>query len=503
MTLNPSIKTKFLYGMAVMLLPIMLIALMSFYALRRNTESLGNLVTEVIEAIPQIDKVKGLIMMAQMPPNDYLISGNKAEQNTFGYYVQQIDDSLFELKHAPFARQKDVLLAELVQENWLEGKYLAQKIFAIKDPRSEQNTEKLMKKFDAELGKAVSLLNELEFKVFRDIELEKKNAEAWTYRLYLVISLSLAGGLAIASVAGLLLARMVLHPLRMLSLQAEKIGRGDHPDPIGLNGHDEFSLVMNTFNTMALNMQQKQAELRDMAVRDGLTGLLNRREFLRILAQELDRARRRSTEMSVMMLDIDHFKKINDTYGHQIGDDVLRCTAALFGRQIRAMDTVARYGGEEFIVITPESSEGALVIAKRILAAVAGQPFSDGKGDTFNVTISIGLASYPHHAVEANELVNKADMALYQAKDRGRNQICLAAGETITGLVIATALVSPGRQLASVKPKSVRERFKEKPLPPVPPGRSSENERCAVFRLMNSASSSLPALQQASDDLGL
>lgn len=428
MTLNLSIKTKFMYGMAVMLLPIILIALMSFYALRSNTESLENLVTEVIEDIPQIDKVKGLMMMAQMPPNDYLISGNKAEQNTFGYYVQQIDNSLFELKNAPFSRQKDALLAELVQENWLEGKILAQTIFAIKNPRSEQSIEELMKKFDAELDKAVSLLNELELKVFHDIEIEKKKANAWTYRLYLVIALSLAGGLAIALTTGLLLARMVLHPLRVLSLRAEKIGRGEYPDPITLNSNDEFSQVMETFNSMAQNLRQNQVALEKMAMRDALTGLLNRREISRFLGQELDRARRRSTEMSVMMLDIDHFKKINDSYGHPIGDEVLKGVAALFEQQVRTMDTVARYGGEEFIIITPEGFEGARIIAERIRTAVAERSFADGTKGVFNLTISIGLASYPNHAVTEHELVKKADMALYQAKNQGRNQICIASG---------------------------------------------------------------------------
>lgn len=380
MTFKPNIKNKLLCGVAVMLLPILLIACMAFYALQRNTETYEKMIGEVIDEIPRIGKVKGLILMAQMPPNDYLISANKTEQNTFGYFVEQINEALFELKNAPFSHQQEILLAGLAEDNWREGITFAQQLFAVKNPKTDQRGEELLEEFDAHLGKAVSLLNQLELRTYQEIEEDKQTAKTWIYSLYLVIGFSLAGGLAIASMAGLLLARMVLRPLKELSNRAEMIGRGEHPEPIILKNHDEFSQVMDVFNSMALNLKQNQADLKNMATRDGLTGLLNRREIRRLLGQELDRAKRRFSEMSVMMLDIDHFKNVNDTHGHQIGDEVLKGVATLLGQQIRTMDTVARYGGEEFIIITPESSDGALHIAERILAAVAGQPYSDGKG---------------------------------------------------------------------------------------------------------------------------
>lgn len=432
-----------------MLLPILLIACMAFYALQRNTETYEKMIGEVIDEIPRIGKVKGLILMAQMPPNDYLISANKTEQNTFGYFVEQINEALFELKNAPFSHQQEILLAGLAEDNWREGITFAQQLFAVKNPKTDQRGEELLEEFDAHLGKAVSLLNQLELRTYQEIEEDKQTAKTWIYSLYLVIGFSLAGGLAIASMAGLLLARMVLRPLKELSNRAEMIGRGEHPEPIILKNHDEFSQVMDVFNSMALNLKQNQADLKNMATRDGLTGLLNRREIRRLLGQELDRAKRRFSEMSVMMLDIDHFKNVNDTHGHQIGDEVLKGVATLLGQQIRTMDTVARYGGEEFIIITPESSDGALHIAERILAAVAGQPYSDGKGGSLNLTISIGLASYPKHAVEEYELVNKADMALYQAKELGRNQVCLASSPPLQkshSNVIPIDKSSPTRQ---------------------------------------------------------
>lgn len=449
MTFKPNIKNKLLCGVAVMLLPILLIACMAFYALQRNTETYEKMIGEVIDEIPRIGKVKGLILMAQMPPNDYLISANKTEQNTFGYFVEQINEALFELKNAPFSHQQEILLAGLAEDNWREGITFAQQLFAVKNPKTDQRGEELLEEFDAHLGKAVSLLNQLELRTYQEIEEDKQTAKTWIYSLYLVIGFSLAGGLAIASMAGLLLARMVLRPLKELSNRAEMIGRGEHPEPIILKNHDEFSQVMDVFNSMALNLKQNQADLKNMATRDGLTGLLNRREIRRLLGQELDRAKRRFSEMSVMMLDIDHFKNVNDTHGHQIGDEVLKGVATLLGQQIRTMDTVARYGGEEFIIITPESSDGALHIAERILAAVAGQPYSDGKGGSLNLTISIGLASYPKHAVEEYELVNKADMALYQAKELGRNQVCLASSPPLQkshSNVIPIDKSSPTRQ---------------------------------------------------------
>jgi diguanylate cyclase (GGDEF)-like protein len=187
-----------------------------------------------------------------------------------------------------------------------------------------------------------------------------------------------------------------------------------------------------------------QAKLEEQAMRDELTGLANRRHFYERLGQELKRARRHSRPLALAMIDLDHFKQVNDEFGHWAGDRVLRRAAKLIQEQCRAHDTVARYGGEEFTVILPETGrEGALALAEKLRAAVEAQEFKIGPEKPLRLTISLGLVSLEgaeqnEHDVDA--VINRADLALYQAKEAGRNRTALfAAQEARPGAGLAQA----------------------------------------------------------------
>jgi diguanylate cyclase (GGDEF)-like protein len=170
------------------------------------------------------------------------------------------------------------------------------------------------------------------------------------------------------------------------------------------------------------------AALEKMATTDGLTGLFNHRLFQEKLSEELRRLNRFSDPVSLLLTDIDYFKKINDTYGHPVGDVVLKDVSGIIRAAIRNIDIPARYGGEEFAVILPGAEgEGARNIAERLRKAVMGKTFSsDGK--SFGVTVSIGIATSPSDAKSKEELIEKADQALYHAKHSGRNQSVLWSG---------------------------------------------------------------------------
>jgi len=167
----------------------------------------------------------------------------------------------------------------------------------------------------------------------------------------------------------------------------------------------------------------REEELYRQATRDGLTGLHNRRYFLEVLEDELSRSRRHNLVASLLMVDIDHFKAINDKYGHSTGDLVLKEIASFLGRNVRREDTVARYGGEEFILLAPQTeTEGARILGERLRGLVEKHRFSYEEG--FGVTISVGIATFPRHAQGAEELIDSADRALYKAKAGGRNLVC-------------------------------------------------------------------------------
>ena len=164
-------------------------------------------------------------------------------------------------------------------------------------------------------------------------------------------------------------------------------------------------------------------ELRRLSTTDGLTGLFNRRHMDSVLDVEFSRASRTGAPLAVMMFDIDHFKKFNDTHGHEQGDRVLKAVARGFAETLRKHDMAFRYGGEEFIAILPETPlEGAAALAERLRKEIEG-----GEVDGLRVTISIGVAAYPEIPAATGEaLVDAADQALYVSKEGGRNRVSRA-----------------------------------------------------------------------------
>jgi diguanylate cyclase (GGDEF)-like protein len=177
----------------------------------------------------------------------------------------------------------------------------------------------------------------------------------------------------------------------------------------------------------ALSNALLHQEMANMATQDGLTGLHNHRSFHERLAAECERVHRHPAPLSLLLLDLDHFKQINDTHGHPVGDAVLRRIAVTLRETIRAIDVAARYGGEEFALILPETDEtGAEQIGERIRKEIAHSQFLLGE-TVILVTVSIGIATFPRHGRTKEELLAHADQALYTAKQQGRNRVCLYA----------------------------------------------------------------------------
>ena len=172
-----------------------------------------------------------------------------------------------------------------------------------------------------------------------------------------------------------------------------------------------------------------RARLEVLALTDPLTRTHNRRALVDRLTAELERARRYSLDLSLLMVDLDHFKAVNDSYGHVVGDEVLCGVSAMLQREARAVDVVARYGGEEFVVVLPETAaEGAIALAERIRERVYNSPpVPGGEYGWLRVTVSIGVATISSpHANSPEELIAIADEALYRAKAQGRNRVCAA-----------------------------------------------------------------------------
>jgi len=182
---------------------------------------------------------------------------------------------------------------------------------------------------------------------------------------------------------------------------------------------EEIKLVLRrVVDRQYLLRQAGQKELyQELSILDGLTGVYNRRYLDEILRREIERTKRYNQPLSLLMLDIDNFKKYNDTHGHLAGDEILKKMANFLVEALRAVDIVFRYGGEEFVVLLPQTlKQGAVEVAKRLINL---------ERQKLPLTVSIGLASFPEDGQEMEELLHKVDMALYQAKHMGKDRICL------------------------------------------------------------------------------
>jgi diguanylate cyclase (GGDEF)-like protein len=174
---------------------------------------------------------------------------------------------------------------------------------------------------------------------------------------------------------------------------------------------------------VAVDNANLHEEKKRQAVTDGLTGISNRRHFSEEFTKEFNRAKRYGTSLSLVIVDLDFLKKINDTFGHHVGDEAIKAIGNVVGKSCRGVDTAARFGGEEFCLILPETNlDDAMALAERVRKLI-NEIYIEGPG---NISASIGVAAFPLHAQEQGELFERADQALYAAKQGGRNRVCAA-----------------------------------------------------------------------------
>jgi len=253
--------------------------------------------------------------------------------------------------------------------------------------------------------------------------------------------------------------RIVVRPLRALTLTAQDLEKGNLKARTNLDTGGELGVLAQQFNVMASELQayteslerkveERSAEVRkknreleevnsqlqaavdkleELARTDALTGISNRRLLMEVLVFELLRSERNPRPLSLLMIDVDHFKRVNDSCGHPVGDSVLKQAASLLSSHLRSTDLVARYGGEEFVVLlfdTPTSI--GLEVGEKLRQKVSEAVFDDWSNDEHGpITISVGVAGFPGDARDAEHLILLADRALYRAKSNGRNQVVL------------------------------------------------------------------------------
>ena len=219
-----------------------------------------------------------------------------------------------------------------------------------------------------------------------------------------------------------------------------------------------LSLVSNQV-ALAVTNARLYTKTKELSVKDELTGVYNRRHFQRMLKMEWKRAVRFRRDLSVVMIDADHFKEYNDTFGHLQGDQVLKRLGKVFEKSLREVDTVARFGGEEFILLLPDTDKhGAVAVAEKLRKLIEQEEFYDDEGkETRRVTISLGVATFPDDVGGSEDLIDHADIALYRSKEKGRNKVtCFAAPTPPPQFEADSALEPAGESKEEGKEKSGR-----------------------------------------------
>lgn len=225
--------------------------------------------------------------------------------------------------------------------------------------------------------------------------------------------------------AAVFIGRKFTAPIHCLISATRTIASGDLSRAVGLRSRDEFGELATAFDSMREELSQKRQKLEELSITDGLTGLYNRRYMEATLEEEIIRANRYQRPLSLLFMDIDHFKSYNDSFGHLEGDKALRGLAETILRNIRnKIDVACRYGGEEFVVVLPESNgEQAVVVAERIRRDFSQLGFKPGSViEPIYITLSVGVA-FLKAEEEGVNLLERADQAMYQAKSSGRNRV--------------------------------------------------------------------------------
>lgn len=420
-----SLHARFALGLGAVLLPFLLAAAVGqFYLLPRLIGPLDDILRELTEETVPVIRLQTALLQATVPVHDYLINGDPDERRQFAQLRDRVERAFDEASAGQLMLKQERVLMGAARSEWARALRLGEELLGLPSPVGNAAAGRDVKLLDAHIGGAVSVLDEA-YGRFRHV-IDKDRAQTGVARsraVWVTVAALVVAGV-VSLFASAVLVRPLLAALGGLGKATDRLAGGDLSARAVVNREDELGQLTLAFNAMAERLEKNEATLQALAARDGLTGLYNHRTFYTMLDDELARARRFERPLSLLMLDIDHFKRVNDTHGHQAGDVVLKGLSKLLGRLARAVDRVCRYGGEEIAIILPETGlDGAACIADRMRAAVEAEAFEFGHGTSIRVTVSIGVASWPTHADNAQSLVAAADSALYTAKQAGRNRV--------------------------------------------------------------------------------
>ncbi len=421
-----TIRLQVTTALACSLVLVFAIAGGSFFFTMELTHTIEEAIEEsTMESQPLLELIQA-VQESYLEGHDYLIYGTKNELAEYKSTAKRTDIAFESAMNAPFEDEKE---KELVRHAFIKWK-VANNLTLSHVPGEDPGIKLMhMRKIDNQLNEIQTSLN-WAFERTQE-EMDEIKAGALALKRMSTIFIFTLSVLAVISIV--LLWRWLVHsitgPLKELANNVNAVGTGEVVLETNVVGDDELGRLVRAVNDMSARVSENTTSLKELAGHDELTGLYNNRALMGLLEDEIARSSRYGHAFSFILLDIDHFKDINDTYGHAAGDDVICQLATLITESIRDVDKVARYGGDEIAIILPETDgTKALAMAERIRLGVSSQHVMLPGGEMLRIEISIGMAEYPGKKESIRDLISAADNALYEAKRKGRNRVCTESG---------------------------------------------------------------------------
>ncbi|MDV2079544.1 sensor domain-containing diguanylate cyclase [Marinobacter xestospongiae] len=429
-----SLKFWLASGLVMTIAPVCLLAVLGY--LRFHSEIVQPLVAvteEQSQVLQPLNQIEINLWDVSRAVVDYAATGQRGYADSYVEHRDLIDQAFVRLEQA-VARQP--LLEQDVRQalaDWRAVTEDAEQVLGLPPRMMDTSRRQPVLAFEDDIDRLGHDLG----KLFEDVRLANEASHRRALAAITQFDQLALAALLLSVVFGVLglwiINRSLIDSMNRLSDGAMKFADGDPDHRIEVRIPYELAGVADTFNTMRSKILLQQRELETAAITDSLTGLHNRRHFDRMLAQECLRAERFGQPLALVLCDIDHFKKFNDTYGHQNGDRVLKAVSEALHDAIRQVDVVCRYGGEEFVVILPNCDrEQAGEAAERLRQTMAALSVQLADGQTVAISGSFGVAIQSDQDSDPETLIRRADDALYDSKRHGRDRVTLAAATEVT-----------------------------------------------------------------------
>jgi len=425
-TQKMTLRVRVAVAIVCLLIPVLMISIEYMYSFAVFTETLHEVVEEsVMESRPLLNLLH-YVQEADLEAHDFLAYGTESEKEEYMKAASSVAEALEATLEAPYA---DITERNMVRSAYIQWKVAHNLILSQMHGEHPGIELKQMRIIDKQFKDVEEALSNAIQRANLEMEEEYESAiDKLQFSLGAVILFALLQ-LAVAFFIWRWLVKVVTAPIASLTGKVKTIGTGTQPEEGGHYPNDEVGRLARAVNDTAERVYETTTSLKDMAEHDKLTGLYNHHTFIHLLGIEVERSLRYERVLTLLLIDIDHFKNINDTYGHLAGDEALKQLVSIIIDSLRSIDIAGRYGGDEFAIIMPETPGiDAYSMAERIRLTVNSQQVKLPEGQMVSVGLSIGLAEFPADKVTVQDIVGAADAALYEAKRLGRNKVEVEPG---------------------------------------------------------------------------